>query len=644
VATVPRKRKNARPSPRRRPQSRARPVADARILAETVADAVITIDADSRILYVNPSASRMFGYSAPEMLGQSLTLLMPEALRERHQSSLARYVATRERHLDWQAVELVARHRSGREIPVEISFGESGDEAHPTFTGVVRDITERKRAEAVRSALLLVAEKAQAATDMPELYAGISEALRRVMGAKSFRVVVRDSSSEALHVGYLAGEATIPPRSPQLGEEWTAEVVRTGDPFLAPESPGVPAGSWLGVPLKAGEKVLGALVVRARPETPAYGPRETEILTFVARQVVAALERSRAQDELRRTVAVLRSTLDSTADGILVVDHEGRVVSFNERFAALWRIPARLLTMRDDAALLAHALDQLKDPGQFLSKVQELYSQPEAEAFDVLEFKDGRIFERYSMPHRLGREAKGRVWSFRDVTRSRDLERQLRQSDKLDAVRRLAGGVAQDFNNLLTVVESRTALARTGLGPEAPLRRHLDEILAAAVRASALTQQLLAFSRGQDLAPPAERRPVATVTGPPPRGSETVLLVEHHEAVRLVEREILQTQGYDVLEAGQGAEALRIQQQCGRPVHLMVTDVVMPDMSGPELSRRLARSSPGTRVLFVSGQADADDAPDGILARDAAFLLKPFSPDAFARKVREALAGPAPSY
>jgi DNA-binding NtrC family response regulator len=70
----------------------------------------------------------------------------------------------------------------------------------------------------------------------------------------------------------------------------------------------------------------------------------------------------------------------------------------------------------------------------------------------------------------------------------------------------------------------------------------------------------------------------------------------------------------------------------------MVTDVVMPDMSGPELARRLARAWPETRVLFVSGDADHDAAPDGVLAPGAAFLQKPFSPDALARKVREALA------
>jgi CheY-like chemotaxis protein len=144
--------------------------------------------------------------------------------------------------------------------------------------------------------------------------------------------------------------------------------------------------------------------------------------------------------------------------------------------------------------------------------------------------------------------------------------------------------------------------------------------------------------------PPAVPPAAPASSGPAPRGTETVLLVEHHEAVRLVEREILETQGYVVLEASQGAEALLIQREYGRPVHLMVTDLVMPDMTGPELTRRLAQASPGTRVLYVSGQAEHDDAPDAVLARDAAFLLKPFSPDVFARKVREALAGPPPSY
>ena len=633
----------SRPRPRPRVGVRlAREVGP--LLAETIADAVITIDAQSRILFVNASTSRMFGYAPREMLGQNLTLLMPEALRERHQASLARYVATGRKHVDWQAVELVARHKSGREIPVEISFAEGGGKGNLTFTGVVRDITERKRTEAVRSALFLVAEKAQASTDLADIYAGIGATLRDLMGAKSFRVMLKDVASGVLNCRYLAGEATIAPGPRPIAEAWTEQVLETGEPFLAPtpaNDGGEPRGSWLGVPLKSGEKTLGALVVRARPETAAYGEREKEILTFAARQVVAALERHRAQEEMKRTVSVLRSTLDSTADGILVVDHGGRVESFNQRFAQLWRIPRPMLAMRDDAALIAHVLEQLKDPEQFLKKIRELYSQPEAEAFDVLEFKDGRTFERYSIPHWQDGQPRGRVWSFRDVTKARDLEGRIRRSDRLEAIRRLAGGAAQDFNNLLTVITSRGQLARRHAGQDESLARHLEELLGAAERAKALTRQLLAFSRRQTLAPPPETLPAApAATVAPPRGSETILLVEHHEAVRMVEREILEGQGYIVLEASQGEDALLIQKRYAPPVQLVVTDVSMPDMSGPELVRRLARAWPETRILFVSGNSTDDSAPDGVLARDAAFLLKPFSPDALARKVREALTAP----
>ncbi len=640
VASVPKRRTPVPSQSRRRPPAGARaPTGPGSILAETVADAVITIDRHSQILFVNESASRMFGYTASEMLGRSLTMVMPDHLRQRHEASLARYVDTGRRHLDWRAVELVARHRSGREIPVEISFAESRGKGAHTFTGVVRDISERKRAEAAQAALYRIAERAQGSLDLPDLYTEIEAALHDLMAACSFCVVLSDEEG-TLSCAYFAGDARLAGPLRQLADDWTQQVLRTGQPLLTsadPDASGVPSGSWLGVPLKAGERTLGALVVRARPETAMYGEREKEILSFVARQVVAALERKSAEDELKSTVAILRATLDSTADGILVVDHRGRVVSFNERFAQLWRIPEPMLSMRDDIPLLAHVLDQLKQPQQFLSKVQELYSHPEAEAFDELAFKDGRIFERYSVPLRQEGQAKGRVWCFRDVTKARDLELRLRRSDKLEAVRRLAGSAAQDFSNLLTVITSRGELARKQLGSEEPLRRHLEELLSAAERATALTHQLLAFSRGRPLSLPPEALRAASMDEHAPRGSETVLLVEQHEAVRLVAREILEAQGYTVLEASQGAEALLLCARPDPPVQLVVAEVAMPDMTGPELARRLAKGGFEAKVLFVSGHADTDAAPDDMLERDAAFLPKPFSPAALARKVREVL-------
>ena len=138
-------------------------------------------------------------------------------------------------------------------------------------------------------------------------------------------------------------------------------------------------------------------------------------------------ERRRVQEEVATSFSLLRATLDSTADGILVVNTDGRMVSFNLKFVAMWRIPQDIVDSRDDTRALAFVLDQLTDPEAFLKKVKELYSQPESESFDILRFKDGRVFERYSQPQRVGRKSVGRVWSFRDVTPRVQTEEELRR-------------------------------------------------------------------------------------------------------------------------------------------------------------------------------------------------------------------------
>ncbi len=155
------------------------------------------------------------------------------------------------------------------------------------------------------------------------------------------------------------------------------------------------------------------------------------------RSIRYAIERKRGEAAILKNEEVLRATIESTADGILVVDEEGRVAYANARFAEMWHIPRDLLATGDDDKLLTFVLDQLKSPEAFLNKVKELYGTAN-EDLDVLSFKDNRVFERYSLPLMTDGLIGGRVWSFRDITERRELEEQLKHQAFHDSLTGLA--------------------------------------------------------------------------------------------------------------------------------------------------------------------------------------------------------------
>ncbi len=205
---------------------------------------------------------------------------------------------------------------------------------------------------------------------------------------------------------------------------------------------------------------------------------------------------------MRMALSLQRATLEATSDGVLVIGNNRQVVSYNRRFAELWRIPADILAHGQDKELIDFVLGQLEDPGQFLARVNELYEHPDESSADTLQFKDGRVFERYSQPQRMDGGISGRVWSFRDVTERNAAERARAESEALKTsvlTHAAYAIVATDPQGTITVFNPRAEIllgyrADELIGRLTPALFHDPEELRR--RAEALTAEL-----GETVAP-----------------------------------------------------------------------------------------------------------------------------------------------
>ncbi|HJX56242.1 MAG TPA: PAS domain S-box protein [Methanoregula sp.] len=136
-------------------------------------------------------------------------------------------------------------------------------------------------------------------------------------------------------------------------------------------------------------------------------------------------QRNITDTTLKKTLSLLNASLESTADGILVNDQQGRITGYNQNFMNMWNIPQDLLESGENDVVTNHILTELKNPGEFLASIRELHAHPTRESFDMIEFNDGRIFERYSKPQKIGDGVVGRVWSYRDITDRKHAEEKL---------------------------------------------------------------------------------------------------------------------------------------------------------------------------------------------------------------------------
>ncbi|MGA2248454.1 MAG: response regulator [Verrucomicrobiota bacterium] len=219
--------------------------------------------------------------------------------------------------------------------------------------------------------------------------------------------------------------------------------------------------------------------------------------------VERALEEKRLFDERRRTAEALRwqttlleAQLESSLDGILVVDNQGRKILQNRRMEELWKNPRTDAGEKVEAAKAAFDPDFEKHPRQFIEKVAYLNAHPDEASHDVIELIDGTVLDRYSAPVRDKAGANcGRIWSFRDITERRKLEAQFRQAQKMESIGMLAGGIAHDFNNILSAILGNLYLVKLEATGHPELMEPLENISQAAKRAGDLVNQILTFSR-----------------------------------------------------------------------------------------------------------------------------------------------------
>ena len=213
---------------------------------------------------------------------------------------------------------------------------------------------------------------------------------------------------------------------------------------------------------------------------------------------LSSRELLQANAALRQSLSMLQATLDCTADGILVVDLQGRIQAFNRKFAEMWRLPEPLFQAGSDEPLIAFVLDQVRNPEDFLARIREVYSDPEIECQDVVDFKDGRVFERDSQPQRIGGRSVGRVWSFRDVTERRRAEEERARLQVMGALGHLVGGLAHEVRNPLFAITATVDALMTNLD-DSPrnraVRQALESLLEPTARLSELMSDLLEYGK-----------------------------------------------------------------------------------------------------------------------------------------------------
>jgi hypothetical protein len=504
-----------------------------RIVAETATDAIITIDEESRIIFANRSAERIFGYKAKEMIGQSLTMLMPERLRKSHRAGLTRYLKTGERNIVWEGLEIAGLHKEGHEVPIEISFGELIKDGKHYFTGIIRDITERKLTE---EALQESEEKLRQAQKL--------EAIGRLAGgvAHDFNNILTSI------IGY-------------------------SDISLKQLGPGAPIRRNLEEVRRAADRAAALT-----HQLLAYSRKQILQPTILdLNEIVLDLDRM-----LRRLIG----------EDITLETHLAR---------NLGRIKADKGQLQQVLMNLAvNARDAMPKGGRLIIKT-----------FNV-ELCEGNLMAASGLT-----PGKYVILTVRDTGQGMTDEVKEKIFEPFFTTKEVGKGTGLGLATVYGIIKQSDG--------HIVVSSEREKGAIFLIYLPCVKKEERVFSGGDAYDQEIKR------------GAETILLVEDDDVVRTMTREILETAGYKVLAAGDTDNAVDICKQYKEPIHLLLTDVVMPKESGRELAERLAKIRPQMKVLYMSGYTDDAVVNRGVWEEGLKLIQKPYTLNTLTRSVREVL-------
>jgi PAS domain S-box-containing protein len=486
-------------------------VSDARRLCRSLLDAVNDVvlifePGSSRVLAANKAACTVYGYTKKEIVGKHLQMLTHDPTNYLHVLRSGR------------TFERTDITKEGAKVEFLVSLSSIDYWGRRAILSINRDISDRKRIEAAISAsekrlqlLLHAISEIVALLDDKGFIRFISPQVQRVLGL-STTDVSGQSVFDFIHPEDRERAATEFAKTVSQPGEGVPSVIRLKShdglwvPFEVIASNQLTDPAINGVIFTARDLRFHTEAEQAIRRANAGLDKQVEERTLELAKANAALrienqERRYAQVQLEYSLSLLNATLESTADGILVISNDGYITSCNQKCLDIWHLPRIAVAGLRSRDLLASVAPQLEAPAEFLDDLENLQTKPDEVGFKTLRLKDGRILERYSQPQRVDGAIVGRVWSFRDITQASRLEEELRQSQKMEAVGRLAGGVAHDFNNMLMIILGYANQIAANPELSSVDRDHCEHLIEASKRAATLTKQLLSFSRKHPIHP-----------------------------------------------------------------------------------------------------------------------------------------------